>query len=159
MPNIELDTAASELEQHNLDCYETIRIAELSETVWVEIEVESPRMASFFEEREVIEDVTERAAPIQESIDEYTQAIENLQEFLDSSLDSVYTFSIRENVVQMTRPFEEYEEGKEWAEEIENRLSGLPSQVTLKVYDDAIPEQILRKINSQRESVHDLEMG
>lgn len=156
MPDIELDMPTSELEQHNLDCYETIRIAEQAETVWVEIEVESPRMASFFEESEVIEGVAERAPLIQESMEEYTQAVANLQEFLTSVLDSVYTFTIHENTVQMTRPFEEYEEGKRWAEEMEDRISGLPSQVTLKVYDDAFSEQ---ELESQREPVHDFEVS
>ncbi|MFC7250176.1 hypothetical protein ACFQJ5_10040 [Halomicroarcula sp. GCM10025324] len=159
MPDIELDMPAGELEQRNLDCYEKIRVAEQAETVWVEIEVESPHMASFFENSEVVENVAESASLIQASMEEYTQAVGILQEFLSSVLDSVYTFSIRENIIQMTRPFEEYEEGKEWAEDIEGRLSGLPSQVTLKVYEDAHPVPSLCEPKSQGEPPRGFEGG
>lgn len=158
MPNIELDVTAGELEQHNLDCYETTTTAEQAETVWVETAVKLPWIASFFEERGVVKDVPEGTPLIQESMGEYTRAMGNLEGFLIPNLDS-YTFSIRENVVQMTKPFVEYDEGKEWVGEIEDRLSGLPSQVTLEVFDHVISEQSLCDLNPQREPAHNFEVG
>lgn len=143
MPEIAIELVGTDLDAGQLDSYDKLRIVKNAETVWVKVEITPPSIIDYLGEWDYAGNVPADACFVREPVEEYIQAVEAFEEVVVSSADEVYATSMNENYIQMSTPFEEYEEAKAWADEMETRVAELPSRVRLHVPGNMLPTHIL----------------
>lgn len=152
MPKIELEMTAVELEQHELDCYETIQIIEQAETVWVELEIVLPLLENCMEARGLGGDKLDDSPQLEEPFDDYTRYITEVRELIASISDSIHYVNPRGNTVEIGQLFEDYEAAKEQADEWEEQPLSVWSQVTLKALASDLPQESLEQMEQKKQA-------